>query len=79
LVGFGGQRLVVDGDEAGDVAFIGLNDVFGGVAMVVGFAEKIAEGAVGLGGVVAVLDGWADQCAPVDGLFGLGMGGRGLR
>jgi hypothetical protein len=39
LVGFGGQRLVVDGDEAGDVALIGFDDVFGGVAMVAGFAE----------------------------------------
>ena len=59
LVGFGGQRLVVDGDEAGDVALGGFDDVFGGVAMVVGFAQKIAEGAVGLGGVLAVLDGSA--------------------
>jgi hypothetical protein len=49
----------VDGDEAGDVALSGFDDVFGGVAMVAGFAEKIAEGAVGLGGVLAVLDGSA--------------------
>jgi len=54
LVGFRGQRLVVDGDEAGDVALGGFDDVFGGVAMVVAFAQKIAEGAVGLGGVLAV-------------------------
>jgi hypothetical protein len=40
---------------------IGFNDVFGGVVMVVSFAEKIAEGAVGPGGVLAVLDGSADQ------------------
>jgi hypothetical protein len=39
LVGFGEQRLVVDGDEAGNVALIGFDDVFGGVAMVIGFAE----------------------------------------
>jgi len=61
LVGFGGQRLVVDGDEAGDVALFGFDDVFGGVAMVAGFAEKIAEGAVRFGGVLAVLYGSADQ------------------
>jgi hypothetical protein len=84
LVGFGGQRLVVDGDQAGDVALSGFDDVFGGVAVVVGFAEKRAEGAVGRGGVLAVLDGSADQGCPtarrgrwVDGLGGLGVGGWG--
>ena len=71
MVGFGGQQLVVDGDEAGDVALIGFDDVFGGVAMVVGFAEMIAEGVVGFGGGFAVLDGSADQGG---GVFGLGVG-----
>jgi hypothetical protein len=41
--------------------------------MVVGFAEKIAQWAVDLGGVLAVLDGSADQGGGVD---GLGWSGR---
>jgi hypothetical protein len=56
LIGFGGQRLVVDGDEAGDVALLGFEDVFRSVAMVVGSAEKIAEGAVSLCGMCSL--GW---------------------
>jgi hypothetical protein len=52
---------------------VGFDDVFGGVAMVVGFAEKIAQWAVDLGGVLAVLDGSADQGGGVD---GLGWSGR---
>ena len=74
LVGFGGQRLVVDGDETGDGALAGFDDVFGGVAMVVGFAEVIAERVVGFGGGFAVLDGSADQGG---GVFGLRVGGWG--
>jgi hypothetical protein len=42
--------------------------------MVAGFAEMIAERAVGFGGDFAVLDGSADQG---DGVFGLGVGGWG--
>ena len=65
MVGFGGQRLVVDGDKAGDVALLGFDDVFDGVAMVVRSAEKISERAVGLGSILTILDGSADQGGPV--------------
>ena len=66
----------MDGDEAGDVALIGFDDVFGGVAMVASFVEKIAEGAVGLGGVLAVLDGSADQGGGVYGGWAWAGGAR---
>ena len=49
-LGVGRERLAVDGDQAGDVAVPGLDDLLGGVAgdavALLGFVEEVAEGEV---------------------------------
>jgi hypothetical protein len=75
LSDFRRQRLAVDGDQTGDVALAGFDDVFGGVAMVIDFAQKIAERAVGSLGVQPILRCAADQGGRIDG--GRLVGGHG--
>ena len=74
LIGLGTQRLTVDRDQAGDVAIGGFDDVFGGVVLIVLFAQKIAERVMAAGGVQTMLHGAAHQGGGIDGLLRLGGG-----
>jgi hypothetical protein len=76
LIGLRTQRLAVDRDQAGDISLAGFDDVFGGVVVLIGFAKKIAEWAVGSGCVHAILYGTADESRRVYGLVRLGDGWR---
>jgi hypothetical protein len=70
-VGVGGERLAVDGDEAGYVAVAGLDDLLGGVVgdavALLGFVQEVAEREVVGVGLGTVGDGATDQSGGVDG------------
>jgi hypothetical protein len=70
-VSVGGERLAVDGDQASDVAVLGLEDLLGGVAgdavALLGFVQEVAEGAMGGVGFGAVGEGATDEGGGIDG------------
>jgi hypothetical protein len=76
VIGLRAERLAVDCDQAGNVALAGFDDVFGGVVTIIDFAEKVAQGTVSLLGVLAILNGSADERGGVGGLGWIRLGGR---